>query len=214
MNCFVVCPIVEGHGEVEALRTLLSRLWWEIDRDDAAPHLEVLQPIRQARGTLRSDDGLARALSLAEMKISARTSAADHATVLVLLDAEEECPVEVARHIRTVATRHVPHLDVAVVIPNVMYETWFVAAAASLSEHLDLGDDEPPSDAEAKRLGKGWIKRHIRAPSYKETVDQPKLTAAMDLNICRAGSRSFDKLCREMLRRRAAATSGSSGEGP
>jgi hypothetical protein len=36
---------------------------------------------------------------------------------------------------------------------------------------------------------------------YAETVDQPRLTAAMDLQMCRERSKSFDKLCRELEKR-------------
>jgi len=36
---------------------------------------------------------------------------------------------------------------------------------------------------------------------YAETIDQVRLTTAMDLNLCRSRSKSFDKLCRELEKR-------------
>lgn len=45
-----------------------------------------------------------------------------------------------------------------------------------------------------------WVLPPIGSP-YSPPIDQPRLTAAMDLTMCRAGSRSYDKLCRELERR-------------
>jgi hypothetical protein len=91
--------------------------------------------------------------------------------------------------------------DSVCVVANVEYETWFVAAAESLTRYLNLaGDKMLPSDPERLRLGKGWIK--ARLPAYSETVDQPKFSAVMDLRLCRRHSPSFDKLCRELEKRR------------
>jgi hypothetical protein len=92
--------------------------------------------------------------------------------------------------------------DIAVVVANTMFETWFVAAAASLTSHLVLPDPHAlPADPEAARLGKAWIKQHMRSRKYSETADQASLASQMDLAACRARSRSFDKLCRELEKR-------------
>jgi hypothetical protein len=66
-----------------------------------------------------------------------------------------------------------------------------------LTDHLTL-DNDPPADPEQQRCGKGWIEHRFKGPKYSETVDQPRLTAAMDLHLCRQHSPSFDKLCREL----------------
>lgn len=55
-----------------------------------------------------------------------------------------------------------------------------------------------PQDPESQRLGKGWIERRFKGVKYSERVDQPKMTAKLDLNMCRDNSPSFDKLCREL----------------
>ena len=70
-------------------------------------------------------------------------------------------------------------------------------------EYLDLDDDrELPEDPEADRSGKGWIEKRFKAVKYSETVDQPKLTAGLDLRLCRKRSPSFDELCRDLERLR------------
>jgi hypothetical protein len=94
-------------------------------------------------------------------------------------------------------------VDVSCVIANLEYETWFVAAAESLGEFLDISDNSSiSSDPERDHQGKGWIQRKFRGIKYSETVDQPAMTKAMDLALCRQRSPSFDKLCRELEARR------------
>jgi hypothetical protein len=129
----------------------------------------------------------------------------DRPLILILIDAEDDCqthgPLGPALLSRARAARG--DIDVACVIANVMYETWFVAAAESLHEYLMLrpGEQVPPNP-DAARLGKGWIKQRIRGGKYSETADQAALTSAMDLALCRTRSHSFDKLCRELESRR------------
>lgn len=88
------------------------------------------------------------------------------------------------------------------VIAVAEYETWFVASASSLARYLTPGFEASiPSDPEATGVGKGWIERFFIESKYSESVDQARLTAALDLNAARKRSPSFDKLCRELERR-------------
>ncbi len=100
-----------------------------------------------------------------------------------------------------------PEVDFACVLANPEYEAWFVCAAESLSEHLELPPGETiPTEPESTGSKEAWIERHFRG-SYSPTVDQPSMTAAMDLALCRERCPSFDKLCREL---EARCTAGSS----
>lgn len=78
------------------------------------------------------------------------------------------------------------------------YEAWFLAAAASLGGQRELSPHlVPPADAEGIRDAKGWLSRHMQGErSYRETLDQPALSARLDLDLARSGSPSFDKLWR------------------
>lgn len=199
MSRLVVAPIVEGQGDEAAVRLLLQRVWNELLNGE---YIDVLKPIRRSRGLLlREDSGdLEKAVNLALLKLEQRGGG----LVLVLIDAEDDCrklgplgPILSARVQRARSDR-----DVAVVIANVMYETWFVAAVESLSEYVDVPpSDKIPTDPERLRLGKGWIKQRMKSGKYSETADQAALTRAMDLALCRSRSRSFDKLCRELAAR-------------
>lgn len=197
MTRISIAPIVEGHGEDSAVRPLLRRIWIELLHGDAA---EVHRPIRRSRGKLlRAGSGdLEKAVNFAAKKLA---NVRDRRLVLVLIDAEDDCrrsgPLGPTLLNRARAAR--ADIDIACVIANVMYETWFVSAAESLHSYLDMPPgDEVPIDPDAARVGKGWIKKRIRGRKYSETADQAKLTGAMDLQMCRGRSRSFDKLCREL----------------
>ena len=196
MARLIVAPIVEGHGEVPAVPLLLRRIWYELLQGQ---YIEVLNPIRQPRNRLATnkDDALVKAVGLAAGKLRA-SATGDPQLILILLDADKDPPCQLGPQLLRQATAAQSDVDVACVIANVEYESWFVAAANSLAQYLELPADHPiPIDPEGKRCGKGWIKWRFRG-TYSEPVDQPKLTAAMDLAVCRRRSTSFDKLCREM----------------
>ena len=196
MSRLRVAPIVEGHGEYAAVRTLLQRVWSEIVGGD---YLDVLQPIRRPRTLLvGKPDELPRAVELAALKLDAVASD-DPALILVLLDAEEDAVCHLAPELLERARAARPDRSIRCVLAQREYETWFVAAAASLAGHLDLsGDAELPAEPERSGHGKAWIERRFREVKYSPTVDQARLTAAFDLHLCRRRSPSFDKLCREL----------------
>lgn len=200
MTSIVVCPIVEGHGEYEAARPLLQRVWTEIV---GGQHAEVLRPIRVSRGKLLIEEELRKATELASGKLQQHPLEGARRLVLLLIDGEGDEPgcVLGPRLLSTVQRYAHEGISCSCVVADVMYETWFVAAAESLTAFLDLaGDSAVPSEPERNRLGKAWIKKRIRSAKYSETIDQPAMTAVMDLHACRSRSASFDKLCRELER--------------
>jgi hypothetical protein len=117
----------------------------------------------------------------------------------VLVDADDELPCVLGPRLNrlSVDAKH----DVCCVIANLEYETWFVAAAESLQEYLHVSPGEVPAAPEQAGFRKGWIQHHYRGTKYIEPIDQPRMTTAMDLKLCRLRSPSFDKLCRELQRR-------------
>lgn len=199
MSRISIAPIVEGHGEWASVRPLLYRVWVELLGGE---HVEILPPIRRSRGRLikAATGELRNAVDFAARKLRLSPGPS---LVLVLVDAEDDCRTvgSLGPPLLAVARAARPDVDCACVVANVMYETWFVAAAESLTKYLDLDGTAIPDDADESHLGKGWIKERFRGTNYSETVDQPRLTAAMDLAMARRRSRSFDKLCRELEKR-------------
>lgn len=201
MSRLRVAAIVEGHGEVASVPILLQRIWTELIQGE---HIDTLRPpIRQPRDRLakNKDDALVKAVGLAAAKLKAYSDWTDPELILILIDADKDAPCILGPELLQIAQDARGDKTIACVTANVEYETWFVAAAESLVDYLDLDQDrESPEDPEADRLGKGWIQRRFKGVKYSETVDQPKLTAKFDLRMCRDGSPSFDKLCRDLER--------------
>jgi len=190
-----VLPIVEGHGEDNSVRILLQRIWGELLEGE---YIEVLKPIRGKRHKLVKAAELGKALNLGILKLR-DSNQQDPSMILVLLDADFDLPCVLGPSLSALARGIRADADISCVIANIEYESWFVAAAGSLGGFLNLPDDsEIPSDPEKGRHGKGWIQKKFRGPKYSETIDQPAMTQAMDLALCRQRSPSFDKLCREL----------------
>ena len=198
MSCITISPIVEGKGDVAAVRLLLQRVWTELLGGE---HADVLTPIARKRGRLLKEghEDLGRALDFAVLKLREKGGG----LVLLLIDAEDDCgpTCQLGPWLLNRAKSRRGDADIACVVANRMYETWFVAASESLSDYLDLEGAVLPEDADASGYGKIWVKQHMRNRKYKETADQAALTAKMDLATCRQRSRSFDKLCRELAAR-------------
>jgi hypothetical protein len=144
-----------------------------------------------------------RATRLAVKALNEPPAWDDPKLVLILLDADEDCPAQLGPNLLTFARDEAdPAVEIACVLANLEYETWFVAAAESLDTYLELpAGFRPPEAPEEARHKKAWIQQRFRGGKYVETRHQPAMTSAMDLTLCRRRSPSFDKLCRELERR-------------
>lgn len=199
MSRLRIMPIVEGHGEEAAVPIVLRRVWTELLGQE---YVDVLRPIRRPRsmlirgGHVQSVE-LEKAVGLAAKKLAAHENDGIPHCILILLDADTALPCRLAPEILSIARACAPHAYVECVLANVEFETWFVAAAASLAKYVDIrGEESAESSPEAARSGKHWIEQRFRGVKYSETQDQPRLAATMDLALCRSKSASFDKLCR------------------
>jgi len=182
-----VVPIVEGHGDVAAVGVLLRRL-----ATAAGVSIEVSRPIRIPRNRLVKEPELRRAVEFA----GRQTRPGD--AVLVLIDADDDCPALLAPRLLGWAKAERADRRIAVVLARREFEAWFIAAADSLVANGKLvAGTQPPADAETIPDAKGWLKHAMRG-SYSETVDQPALAALFDLDAARRCS-SFAKMCRDFV---------------
>ncbi len=199
-----VVAVVEGHGEDGAVPTLLTRIWYELLDGDA---IEVIT-WRSDQGRLMKKKTLKPVIEAAAKKLHQTAKTDWERLVLIMVDSEgEHCPADFGQKLLKWAKEFRADTEIACVMPNPMFETWFAAAATSLRGKNGLPDDLPkPDDPEGDGLGKGWIRKHL-ARKYKETVDQPRFVGHMSLSECRDSSRSFRKLCQELTKRRRAVAS-------
>lgn len=187
-----VVSIVEGQGEVAALPILLRRLnEWH----PAVEFVDPLRPIRVRRDRfLNKEDEFRKQLSLAALKCG------DGGWILIVLDADDDCPAALAKQIFERAQEYVSHRKLSVVIAKREYEAWFIAAARSLDGFRGFhSPDDLPIDPELPRDAKGWLRGYMEDSAYREILDQPALTQAMNLQQAYDNSRSFRKLCKEWV---------------
>lgn len=186
-----IIPIVEGDGEERAVPLLLRRLQYECQRWD----LQIAPPKNaHGRDNLLRSGGLERFLSYAWLE-------PECAAVLVLLDADEDCPKEIAPQLAERARALNPPCPVAIVLAKCEYEAWFLASLETIAGQNLKGRAGLPAgvhfegDVEAIRGVKDWISRKmLPGRIYKETFDQAPMTALMDFSLARARSRSFRRL--------------------
>jgi hypothetical protein len=192
-------PIVEGPGDVEALPVLLRRLLYERYQRYS---VEVARP-KKAGGS----GGLVRRLE-AFLQYAAKTP--ECGAILVLLDADDKCPKELADSLASRAKTLGLDKPTAIVCAKCEYETWFLASLDTIRGRAAISATASfTGDIESLRGVKEWLS--IQMPpdrTYKETVDQPSLSHVIDLHLAHANSRSFRRLCHAVEELLAAMDSG------
>ena len=182
-----IIAIVEGHGEVTAAPGLIRRILGErLGRYD-------ISRISAMRANGKPD--LVNNLELRlELAIGDRPDA-----ILVLVDADGECPVEVAEELAARAFASNLGVPVAVVCAKSEYETWFICSLSEgtgegIRERLDIASSvNAPEGVEDIRGAKEWLRGQGRG--YTETEDQEDLTYHIDMELAHRRSRSFRRLC-------------------
>ena len=92
--------------------------------------------------------------------------------VLVLLDADDDCPAALGPALLERARAARSDVPISVVLANREFEAWFIAAAESLAgTHGFPADLTAPADPEKIRGAKEWLgQRKTDGRPYKPTV--------------------------------------------
>lgn len=185
-----IVTIIEGYGEEKAAPRLVRRILHErLCRFD-------ISRLGAKRANGKPD-------LLKRLEIFLRYVIIDNFdAVLVLLDAEEDCPFQ---EIVTLVDRVVAlnlSIPVAVVYAKSEYETWFISnlsenRGGGIRARLNISHSvNAPESVEYIRGAKEWLERHMPVDQgYKETADQEPLTHHIDLDLAYSRSRSFRRLC-------------------
>lgn len=180
-----IVPIVEGDGEVTAVPVLLRKILTRDLRFD----VQIARPkSANGRTNLIKEGGLERFIKYAWKE-------RDCGAILILLDAENECPEDIARNFSKRVEALGVIFPVVIVVAKRMYEAWILASISTISGRLDLPSGlTPPADVEDVPNPKKWIdERFPPGRAYKETQDQESMTVLMDLTLA-ASARSFQRL--------------------
>lgn len=188
-----IAPIVEGHGECEAVPILVRRI-----ARDIHPGLvpRILSPLRVPASRLLKEGEIERSVQFAARKLGGLGGI----IVLVDCDWDNGCPAQDGPALLRRAKQARGDLPISVILAKKEFEAWFLASAESIRGEHDLPADlESPPNPEEIRDAKGWLSKRMPAGrSYSETVDQPALTAVFDTAAARHSSDSFDKCYREI----------------
>ena len=183
-------PVMEGHGEVEALSFLMRRVVQDrFMRYDvnigSGPRGTVRAP---GRGQLEKD--LGKYLRHAIRK-------PDCAGILVLMDADKDCPLGLVEKLRQQCTNSGVNVPVEVVCAKEEYEVWFLASIDTIRSQANIPADRTPALAvEEQSSPKAWLSHNMPfGRAYKPTLHQEQFTAHIDLQLAYDESRSFRRLC-------------------
>jgi hypothetical protein len=200
-----VAPVVEGQTEQGCIERLLYRIWTELLC--SSERLQVIEPFRGHRDSLTHPKGevLTDTVQKAYLKLMAKTKKDQSAIplLLVLLDAEKDCPAALAPKLLDTAKKALPSDALVVcVLAKQMLENWIVAGASTLAGVNELPNPLPVRDDPEDCNGAGWLDGQLRsknrARKYAKTIDAKEFVSKMALQDCRNNSPSFDKLCREL----------------
>ncbi len=195
--------IAEGDGDKPAVRVILDRLRGVYEDLAQVQVGEVNNAL--GRGNLTRADGIERFF---------RLTAPGHDAVLVLLDADRDCPLTLAADLAVRMKACGLSIPAAVVCANHAFESWFLADLESVRGQSVKGrvllrpaaeiQESPELIVNPKaRLGHFLMPREY----YKESRDQPALAGLIDLERVESRCRSFRRLV-SGLRDLQAATAG------
>lgn len=181
--------IVEGHGEVEAAPILVRRIAWEL-YPELASGLTLTPPRRVARQRVVKPGELEHVIDLESRRSS-------DGRLLLILDADDDCPRDLAPRLLERALHARPDRRIGVVLPVSAFESWFLVDPGSWPR-AHAGDATGARFADTESIRNPKVRLN-EATGYSPTADQARFAAALDLTRARSAP-SFDKLCREVAR--------------
>ena len=177
---FTITSIVEGHGEIDAVRLVLNRLVYAIRPKE---YVRVATPTLLPRGLMTSgpDDKIAQRLNLAAAEIGDGPG-----IVLIALDADDDAACEIGPLVLARAVRLRGDVTPLVCVFEREFEVIYLASITELRGRCGIPNNAvPPSNPETIRDAKGTLAR-IRGTPYSPRIDQARFAAAFDLDAARA----------------------------
>ncbi|HEV7165989.1 MAG TPA: DUF4276 family protein [Gammaproteobacteria bacterium] len=178
--------VVEGEGDVDATRLLMRRVLAQFfDRHDYKIHVHR-----------RHDLCHLRANDWANFKRYFNAAHAEECPIIWLLDCDDGCALDWLRNIYKVVAQLGLRQPLAFVFWVREYEAMFLYDLESIKEKLGIEEfHDIPADPQAKRGVKEWISSQLPSGfAYRESLDQERLTAVVDLEKIKTGYRSFEHL--------------------
>jgi hypothetical protein len=184
--------LVEGEGDRVAVPELVRTVCHRLDLHDVqpAPH-----PIKCGGiSKLRADGTLERFVTYACQR-------QDGDSVLLVLDCEDDCPVDIVRELTRRAALVVERYNkkAGIALLRREFETLFLASIESISLRYpaygwELAALDPADDPELYRGAKERLRSAMKKSKYRETRDQVRFVTALDLDLLAERSRPYRHL--------------------
>ncbi len=187
----MIKPIVEGHGEIEALPILLRKIAGE--RFDVW-NPPILRPGRYSSSRLVKQRNGEWEFGPDLLKAAGHARNEGATALLILLDADDLCVKQASDSLAPRLEEATGFEATSLVFAVREYEAWFLASAETMAENAAPYARNP----EERRGAAEELERHLnlRFP-YDKRADQPAYTSRLNLDLCESRSRSFRKLLKE-----------------
>ena len=168
-------PIVEGHGEIQAIPVLLRRI---LQEQIGCYCSKIAPPMKLPRSKMIQSVPLSSMLRMA-------SCVQNCGLILVIFDADDDCPAELNANFRAALEDVQPQIECEVIAISREYECWFLASMESLRSKRGIAANAvSETSPEIVRGAKEKISEFMpRGRPYVETSDQPALTALLDLEV-------------------------------
>jgi Domain of unknown function (DUF4276) len=181
----VVQPLVEGHGEVEAVPVLLRRLQAEAGRYG----FQVARPFRATHGQLTKEESVQQWVRLA-----LGTEGCEG--IIVVFDGDDDPACTIGPAVKGWAQAAAGPIPCEVVVATREYEAWLISSLESLRGlrgivPMAVSHPSPETVRDAKSELQA---RMARGQFYSPKVDQAALTGQVDLAEVHRRCRSFRKM--------------------
>jgi hypothetical protein len=184
----MIVAIVEGHGEAEAVPVLVRKLAL------ASNGYADVKSHRVKRQRIVRPGELEKALEFAAMQ-------PDCSGILLILDADTDCPATLGPELLRRCEDTIGHLPVGVVLANHEFEAWILAGIEGIRGQRGIPvDASPPAAPDDFVSPKSALESLMGDRSYLETDDQAAFSERMDTDLAYARSRSFRKFDKETRR--------------
>ena len=185
-----IIPVVEGDGDADAVPILLNRILSEHFRRTDVSVAYGKRSVVKANGRQKLETKLESLLKHARNK-------AECDAILILLDADNDCPVELAGRLWERCSRVGLSCPVQIVCASRSYETWFLASLDTIRGQGNLIQTASlAQEAEDVANPKRWLTDQMPpGRAYKETTHQAALSKLIDIESVHRNSRSFRRLC-------------------
>ena len=185
-----IVPVVEGDGDVAAFPALLSRILLENHNRPDVLVAHGRRGVVKANGRSNLVNKLERFLQHAQNKPNCDA-------ILVLLDADNDCPVILGQQLSQRCEQMGTKCPVHIVCARQSYESWFLASLDTVKGNSIVPHTATLSGyAEAVQNPKQWITALLpQGQAYKETTHQAAISSFIDLDLAHKNSRSFRRLC-------------------